>query len=40
MKNASSIAIVHCDMEMQSTLMALNSRGQGYSATQTKSHLG
>ena len=39
-ENASSVAIVHCNLEMQSTSTALNSRSQGHLVTLPKGHLG
>ena len=39
-ENAGSVPIVLCDIEMQSTSMALNIRDEGYLVTQAKGHLG
>ena len=39
-ENASSIAVVLCDMGMQSILTALNSRDEDHLVTQAKGHLG
>ena len=38
-ENSSSVVFVHCDVEMQSTLMALNQRGQGHLMALHKDHL-
>ena len=39
-QHASSVSILFCDMERESTLTALNSRGQGHLVTFPKGHLG